>query len=112
MVAEDAPFAFFQAQGGLSRSYEGTGLGLSIVKGLVELHQGTLHAQSSDGQGTVMHILLPINGPATKSVHTEEVVTALPVEPERKPVPTWQDPKTFVQNSIAKTSSGPKSIAQ
>src|SRR5690606_4534306 len=57
---------FFQAQGGLARGYEGTGLGLSIVKGLIELHDGTLHVTSTPGQGTVMTVLLPINGPATK----------------------------------------------
>src|SRR5690606_8111191 len=43
---------FFQAQDGLTRRYEGTGLGLSIVKGLVELHQGTLRAMSEIGAGT------------------------------------------------------------
>jgi two-component system, cell cycle sensor histidine kinase DivJ len=42
---------FFQAQEGLARRYEGTGLGLSIVKGLIELHEGTLHAVSTPGRG-------------------------------------------------------------
>ncbi len=41
---------FFQAQDGLSRRYEGTGLGLSIVKGLVDLHDGTLRAVSNRGR--------------------------------------------------------------
>lgn len=64
---------FFQVQDGLARRYEGTGLGLSIVKGLAELHDGTLRAMSSPGEGTTVTVLLPINGPATKKPDTHEV---------------------------------------
>lgn len=64
---------FFQAQDGLSRRYEGTGLGLSIVKGLVELHDGSMHVASMPGEGTVVTVLLPINGPETKTGETGEV---------------------------------------
>jgi cell cycle sensor histidine kinase DivJ len=84
--------AFFQAQDGLSRRYEGTGLGLSIVKGLVELHDGTLHALSSPGEGTTMTVLLPINGPAIKLEETT-TVTPLKREPVPQPMPEWQDVK-------------------
>jgi cell cycle sensor histidine kinase DivJ len=79
---------FFQAQGGLARRYEGTGLGLSIVKGLVELHEGELHASSSPGEGTVMTVLLPINGPETKVGETASV-TPLHREPAQQQMPTW-----------------------
>jgi len=65
---------FFQVQDGLSRKYEGTGLGLSIVKGLVELHGGTLRAMSEIGAGTTVTVLLPINGPATKAGETADIV--------------------------------------
>jgi cell cycle sensor histidine kinase DivJ len=65
---------FFQVQDGLSRKYEGTGLGLSIVKGLVELHGGTLRAMSEIGAGTTITVLLPINGPATKAGETADIV--------------------------------------
>ena len=68
---------FFQAQNGLARQYEGSGLGLSIVKGLVDLHGGTLSASSKPGVGTTVTVLLPINGPLTKSAETGPV-TALP----------------------------------
>jgi cell cycle sensor histidine kinase DivJ len=83
---------FFQAQDGLSRRYEGTGLGLSIVKGLVDLHDGTLRAMSSPGEGTTMTVLLPLNGPATKKTETAEV-TQLIREPQVAPLPQWQDEK-------------------
>jgi cell cycle sensor histidine kinase DivJ len=81
---------FFQAQDGLARRYEGTGLGLSIVKGLVELHEGTLHASSSPGEGTVMTVLLPINGPET-IVEETTAVTPLHRDPARQHMPTWHD---------------------
>jgi len=83
---------FFQAQDGLSRRYEGTGLGLSIVKGLVDLHEGSLKALSSPGEGTTMTILLPINGPATKTAETG-AVTPLVREPATIETPQWQDEK-------------------
>jgi len=79
---------FFQAQAGLARRYEGTGLGLSIVKGLVELHEGEMHASSSPGEGTVMTVLLPINGPETKVEETASV-TPLHREPAQQQMPTW-----------------------
>lgn len=81
---------FFQANGGLSRRYEGTGLGLSIVKGLVELHQGTLSATSGPGAGTVVTVLLPLNGPATKKEESAEVTPLYP-EPAPQQLPQWQD---------------------
>ncbi len=84
---------FFQAQDGLSRRYEGTGLGLSIVKGLVDLHEGTLRAVSSPGEGTTITVLLPLNGPSTKKSETAEV-TPLVREPAAViETPQWQDEK-------------------
>jgi cell cycle sensor histidine kinase DivJ len=83
---------FFQVQDDLSRIYEGTGLGLSIVKGLVELHGGTLHAASTPGVGTTMTVLLPINGPLTKMEETGSV-TPLHREPAAQHTPEWQDGK-------------------
>ena len=83
---------FFQAQDGLSRRYEGTGLGLSIVKGLIDLHEGTLRALSSPGEGTTITVLLPLNGPATKTAETAEV-TPLVREPNVAQTSLWQDEK-------------------
>lgn len=87
---------FFQAQDGLSRQYEGTGLGLSIVKGLVDLHDGTLRAMSEIGAGTTVTVLLPINGPAIK---TEETATVTPLhkEPPAAPISSWHDEKRKAQ---------------
>ncbi len=38
----------------------GTGLGLSISYGIIEQHQGTIHARSREGKGTTLEIWLPI----------------------------------------------------
>lgn len=84
---------FFQVQDGLSRRYEGTGLGLSIVKGLIDLHQGTLKAMSTPGEGTSVTILLPINGPETKKAETAEVTQITSREPVVVRASEWPDEK-------------------
>jgi signal transduction histidine kinase/ActR/RegA family two-component response regulator len=52
---------FRQAEGGSSRRYGGLGLGLAIVRHLVELHGGTVRAESAgEGTGATFRVLLPI----------------------------------------------------
>jgi signal transduction histidine kinase len=52
---------FYRADTGRSRKEGGTGLGLSICKSIVALHRGTLHMESSVGQGTTVTLWLPHN---------------------------------------------------
>ncbi|HEX7843783.1 MAG TPA: ATP-binding protein, partial [Kofleriaceae bacterium] len=55
---------FVQERQALDRSHGGLGLGLSIVKSLVELHGGTVRAESAGrGQGTTMTVRLPSRAP-------------------------------------------------
>jgi two-component system, cell cycle sensor histidine kinase DivJ len=54
---------FFQADGAYSRNHQGTGLGLSVVKGLAELHDGSMGFSSVLGEGTTVTIRLPLAGP-------------------------------------------------
>ena len=42
------------------RAAVGTGLGLSIVKGILQLHNAAYGVESSEGQGSVFWLELPI----------------------------------------------------
>ncbi|HEY3323648.1 MAG TPA: PAS domain S-box protein [Planctomycetota bacterium] len=52
---------FSQAEHSIDRSRGGLGLGLALVKGLIELHGGSVHASSPGlGKGSVFTVLLPL----------------------------------------------------
>jgi two-component system, chemotaxis family, CheB/CheR fusion protein len=53
---------FHQGDSSSSKSSQGLGLGLSIVRHIVELHSGTVRAESAgEGQGTTLIIQLPLD---------------------------------------------------
>jgi signal transduction histidine kinase len=67
---------FRQADVGSRRRYGGLGLGLAIVRHLVELHGGSVRAESAgEGQGATFRVLLP-----ARPVHREA-----PPEPLEQP---------------------------
>jgi two-component system sensor histidine kinase ChiS len=50
---------FAQIDKSTSRQNEGSGIGLALVKSLVEMHGGTIHATSVEGEGSEFIITLP-----------------------------------------------------
>lgn len=68
---------FRQADSSSTRSYTGLGLGLAIVRHLVELHGGTVHADSKgEGQGATFWVKLPLM-PVRRELNHSECVNSL-----------------------------------
>lgn len=66
IAAEDLPHVFdrfWRADKSRNRRTGGSGLGLAIVRGLVELHGGTVEVSSTVGEGTAFTLRLPLAGP-------------------------------------------------
>jgi signal transduction histidine kinase len=59
--AEDLPRLFrdFERVGHVENQIEGTGLGLSLTKRLVEMHGGSIHAESEWGKGSRFTVRFP-----------------------------------------------------
>jgi two-component system phosphate regulon sensor histidine kinase PhoR len=53
---------FYRVDKGRSRAVGGTGLGLAIVKHVINRHRGRLVIDSTEGQGTVFTVWLPVRG--------------------------------------------------
>ena len=43
----------------LTREVQGLGVGLALCKGIVELHGGAIWADSTPGEGSIFHVVLP-----------------------------------------------------
>jgi signal transduction histidine kinase len=50
---------FHRVRNNTGRTHEGTGIGLSLVKELVNLHQGTITVDSTEGQGSMFIVTIP-----------------------------------------------------
>ena len=66
---EDMPRLFLefnQADSSASRQAQGTGLGLALCRKFVEMHGGTIGADSVPGRGTTFWFILPTEGPTRR----------------------------------------------
>ncbi len=66
IAEEDLPHVFdrfWRADRSRNRRTGGSGLGLAIVRGLVELHGGSVSVTSTVGEGTAFTLRLPLTGP-------------------------------------------------
>ena len=73
---------FQQADQSITRRFGGLGLGLSIVKHLVDLHGGSVSADSAGiGQGATFTIMLPSSTGATVMAGRSDAVAKEPVQP-------------------------------
>jgi signal transduction histidine kinase/DNA-binding response OmpR family regulator len=72
---EEMPFIFdkfYQTKSSAKIANPGTGIGLSLTKGLVELHQGSIEAESTPDHETKFVILLPIDRQAYRDDEIHE----------------------------------------
>jgi PAS domain S-box-containing protein len=50
---------FHRVENTRARTYEGSGIGLALVQELVKMHGGTVHVESTPGQGSVFMVAIP-----------------------------------------------------
>ncbi|MBE9179432.1 PAS domain S-box protein [Oculatella sp. LEGE 06141] len=85
---------FRQADSSTTRTYGGLGLGLAIVRHLIELHGGTIHADSKGlEQGSTFTVRLPLVSPSRseKPIVAEWANPSDSKEPAPPPQATLQD---------------------
>jgi PAS domain S-box-containing protein len=78
---------FRQADASMTRSYGGLGLGLAIARQLVELHGGTLLAQSKgEGQGSTFTIEIPLISEQLENIENPIVRTSQEINSNSLPL--------------------------
>ena len=94
---------FRQGESGTMRSHGGLGLGLSIARQIVELHGGTIRADSQgEGRGATFTVCLPVAAPAAVRPGPAPL-RARPGEPDRAPTRRLENVDVLVVDDDAET---------
>ncbi len=76
---------FYRVSGTWSRSHEGTGIGLALVRELVELHGGSVAAESEPGRGSVFTVTVPFGAEHLPPEHIADVTEVIVPEIDARP---------------------------
>ena len=90
---------FHQADQGDNRRYSGVGIGLAMVRGLVELHGGSVEVESPEGQGCTFRFSLPRG---VDHISLDDIAVS-PVEVESVP-PTPEASTTTQSDALSATA--------
>jgi two-component system CheB/CheR fusion protein len=108
--AEFLPYIFdrfHQGDSTSTKANQGLGLGLSIVRHLVELHGGTVQADSlGEGQGTTITLRLPLRELSevlTGAIDLQPIVLAAPVNVSSDDVPSLDGLHVLVVDDLIDT---------
>lgn len=66
---------FHRIEGQRGRTFEGSGIGLALVHSLVELHAGSIRAETGEGRGTTFFVSIPFG---TAHLQSERIVMKPP----------------------------------
>ena len=82
---------FYQVDNTSSRHRKGTGIGLSLVKEFVELMQGSINVESTQGKGSVFSVKIPITNNAVLSDSSDLVSTLSIFKSKTAPISLEED---------------------
>ncbi|MDT7690047.1 MAG: hypothetical protein QOE46_2806 [Acidobacteriota bacterium] len=97
---------FRQADQRISRQHGGLGLGLSIVRHIIELHGGTVRAESEgEGRGSTFTLLLPV-----APLHSSEDAAARVHPAARDTLPSYEGPERLDDLKILVVDDEPDTL--
>lgn len=112
---------FVQADRTLDRSKGGLGLGLALVKGLVDIHGGSVNVESGGAEGTTFTVRLPLDAGAPEVARADRPIEAVAPEASHHRVLLIEDNEDAADslraalelhaNTVAVARTGPDGIA-